>query len=469
MGFLLPLDVNVRERKPAWVIWVILMCGWAVACVFTIINTLAQRDAPTSEVSILKGNVTLPEISICWEDSILKYYGTEFDSPILAECVSSDWTIDALGPASFPAPNASLPSFDRSEESTCNVTLALGETNWWDCYEGPGNCVDQCLSFDTSLPAFIEDFPDFFAGLYFNRSAPLQKLNLTDESEYVMPINQLKAYLHYGPPNDDGKLTGSTPVFIPMNAVTTVTISMSIRFGLDGTQEASFITNSVSGALIPLPDDDGLERPYGYSTFALVHFVLDTRGVEKVVEKDPVTITGIVSQMGGLFPFVATAFGIFFTIKEDGKAKKAGAAKKKSDDSGDGGDDDDSDLMTSAVLTSPGGLKDMMSLDNALKFGYKKVLPALGHWFIGFFRSKKVQPAEVKPLKAAGVKAAEGKPAPGGVKLAAESAPGESVPGTVIGSGDAAAAAAPGKVNEIRNEIRKYGARETPLLDVDGE
>lgn len=51
---------------------------------FSILQTLAQRDAPTSEVSILKGNVTLPEISICWEDSILKYYGTEFDSPILA-------------------------------------------------------------------------------------------------------------------------------------------------------------------------------------------------------------------------------------------------------------------------------------------------------------------------------------------------------------------------------------------------
>lgn len=182
-----------------------------------------------------------------------------------------------------------------------------------------------------------------------------------------------------------------------------------------------------------------------------------------MVEKDPVTVTGIVSQMGGLFPFVATVFGIFFTIKEEGKAK--GGAKKKSDES-EGGDDDDSDLMTSAALTSPGGLKDMMSLDNALKFGYKKVLPALGHWFIGFFRSKKVQPAEVKPLKPAGVKAGDAKPAAGGGKAGGNSAPGESVPGTVTGANDTAPA--PGKVDEIRNEIRKYGARETPLLDTEG-
>jgi hypothetical protein len=50
-----------------------------------------------------------------------------------------------------------------------------------------------------------------------------------------MPVNQLKAYLHYGPPNDDKVMTGSFPVFVPMNTVTTVTISMSIRYGLDDT------------------------------------------------------------------------------------------------------------------------------------------------------------------------------------------------------------------------------------------
>ena len=38
MGFLLPLDVDIRERKPAWFVWVILMCAWAIACVFTILN-----------------------------------------------------------------------------------------------------------------------------------------------------------------------------------------------------------------------------------------------------------------------------------------------------------------------------------------------------------------------------------------------------------------------------------------------
>lgn len=174
-----------------------------------------------------------------------------------------------------------------------------------------------------------------------------------------------------------------------------------------------------------------------------------------MVEKDPVTATGIISQMGGLFPFVATVFGIFFTIKEDGKAKSG--AKKKSDDT-DGGDSDD------GMLTSAGGLEDMMSLDGALKFGYKRILPALGHGFMSFFRSKKVQPAAVKPLtggKPGGIKSQDTKPA----AKAAEITPRESVPGAVPAESDGAAA--PGKVEEIRNEIRKYGARETPLLDTD--
>jgi hypothetical protein len=51
---------------------------------------------------------------------------------------------------------------------------AVGEPNWWDCYEGPGNCIDQCLSFDTGTAALIEDFPDFFAAVYFNRSVSLR-------------------------------------------------------------------------------------------------------------------------------------------------------------------------------------------------------------------------------------------------------------------------------------------------------
>jgi hypothetical protein len=97
------------------------------------LQTLSQRDAPTNEVSIVKGLFTLPTVSICWEDSILKYYGNDFDSPILTECVSSDWNRDSLGPASFPAANSSVPSYDRLEDSTCNVMLVSRIQAFFHC------------------------------------------------------------------------------------------------------------------------------------------------------------------------------------------------------------------------------------------------------------------------------------------------------------------------------------------------
>jgi hypothetical protein len=100
--------------------------------------------------------------------------------------------------------------------------------------------------------------------------------------------------------------------------------------------------------------------------------------VEKVVEKDPVSATSLISQMGGLFPFVATVFGIFFTINENAKGKGAGNAKKapakKATD-----DDSDDGMMSGGV-----DLDDMLSLDGAMAYGYKKVLPMFGHWIIRY-------------------------------------------------------------------------------------
>jgi hypothetical protein len=102
--------------------------------------------------------------------------------------------------------------------------------------------------------------------------------------------------------------------------------------------------------------------------------------VEKVVEKDPVSATSLISQMGGLFPFVATVFGIFFTINENAKGKGAGNAKKAPAKKATDDDDDSTDGMMSGNVS----LDDMLTLDGAMAYGYKKVLPMFGHWIIRY-------------------------------------------------------------------------------------
>jgi hypothetical protein len=73
-----------------------------------------------------------------------------------------------------------------------------------------------------------------------------------------------------------------------------------------------------------------------------------------------------------------------------------------------------------------------------------------------------VTPAVAEPLT--GTKLTDGKPAPGGgAKPAPEKPTGGDLPGTVTGE---SSVVAPGKVQEIRNEIQKYGVRDAPLLDM---
>jgi hypothetical protein len=69
-----------------------------------------------------------------------------------------------------------------------------------------------------------------------------------------------------------------------------------------------------------------------------------------------------------------------------------------------------------------------------------------------------VTPAVAKPLT--GAKLSEGKPTS---KPSPEKPTGGDLPGTVTGE---SSAVAPGKVQEIRNEIQKYGVRDAPLLDM---